>query len=129
LKADSIFVSGDGHAGPPDGPGHWICYDFKERTIVPTHYSLRSASRDYGGVGGSHLKSWLIETSMNESNWTVVDERRDNADLNDQNVTRAFAVSVSQQCRFIRLVMLGKNHAGWYGLRISSFEIFGSLIE
>jgi hypothetical protein len=33
------------------------------------------------------------------------------------------------ECRFIRLVNVGKNHFGDDQLNISAWEIFGSLIE
>ena len=38
--------------------GTWICYDFKERRVIPKSYSVRSCG---SGPGGYHLKSWVIE--------------------------------------------------------------------
>jgi hypothetical protein len=38
----------------PHTRNNWLCYDFKERRIVPTHYTIRT--QNYG-PGGSHLKS------------------------------------------------------------------------
>ena len=34
----------------------WICYDFKERRVTPTSYSIRSA-------GGAHPRWWVFEVS------------------------------------------------------------------
>jgi hypothetical protein len=44
---------------------NWICYDFKERTIVPTHYTIRTNRNDPGYL---HLKSWLVEMSADGEN-------------------------------------------------------------
>jgi hypothetical protein len=44
----------------PHTRNNWVCYDFKERRIVPTHYAIRTNGT---GPGYAHLKSWLVETS------------------------------------------------------------------
>ena len=51
----------------------WICYDFKERRVIPTSYSVRPC---YCGPGCSHLKSWVIEVSNGGSSWTEIDLKR-----------------------------------------------------
>ena len=86
----------------------WICYDFKERRVIPTSYSVRSC---YCGPGCSHLKSWVIEVSNGGSSWTEID-RRDNNDLNDESVTVNFKISKvpSESFRFFHLSQTGKNH-------------------
>jgi hypothetical protein len=43
----------------PHTRNNWICYDFRERRIVPTRYIIRT---NWHGRGGRHLKSWLVET-------------------------------------------------------------------
>jgi hypothetical protein len=61
LEVDSVLLSAY-RSSSHDIPhlwNNWMCDDFKERTIVPTHYTVRT---DYGGSGNDHLKSWLIET-------------------------------------------------------------------
>jgi hypothetical protein len=40
-----------------------------------------------------------------------------------------FAVARAEDCRFVRLVNIGRNHYWHDGLMISVWEIFGSLIE
>jgi hypothetical protein len=81
---------------------NWICYDFRGRTIVPTHYSVRCTPP-------WALKSWVIETSMTgeHDSWKRIDRRRDNSDLRDKESPHTFEVSDSEQCRFIRLVQSG----------------------
>jgi hypothetical protein len=103
-----------------------VCYNFKERRIVPTHYTIRTFS---GGPGDSHLKSWLVETSADGENWREVAREEDNEQLNDSRFTGTFGFAGGGEYRFIRLVNIGRNHFGNDCFWISAWEIFGSFIE
>jgi hypothetical protein len=61
--------------------------------------------------------------------WREVAREEDNHQLNGSRFTGTFAVAGGGACRFIRLVNIGRNHWGCDGLRVSAWEIFGSLIE
>jgi hypothetical protein len=110
----------------PHTRNNWICYDFKERRIVSTHYTIRTCETR---PGSSHLKSWLVETSADGKNWREVAREENNEQLNGADFTATFAVAGGGECRFIRLVNIGRNHFGSDCLMISAWEIFGSLIE
>jgi hypothetical protein len=99
-----------------------MCYDFKERRTVPTHYTIRTI---HHGPGYAHLKSWLAEKSANEENWREVAREEDNKHLNSYGFAGTFAVAGGEECRFIRLV----NNFGTDQFAISAWETFGSLIE
>jgi hypothetical protein len=73
----------------------------------------------------------VIETSVNGSAWTEVDRRENDSSLKGQNLTQLFKVSRIDECRFVRIRQIGKNHYSTPNdyLVISSFEIFGELIE
>jgi hypothetical protein len=103
---------------------NWICYDFNKRRIVPTHYTIRTH-----GPGGARPKSWLVETSVDGESWREVDHKENSEQLNGANFRGTFAVAGGGECRFIRLVNVGKNHFANDCLFISAWEIFGSLIE
>jgi hypothetical protein len=103
-----------------------VSYDFKERRIFPTHYMICTGSRDPGSF---YLKSWLIETSDDRETWQGVAHEEDNNQLNGDYFTCTFPVTGSGECRFIRLVNIGRNHSGNDYLWISAWEIFGCLIE
>jgi hypothetical protein len=107
----------------PHARNNWICLDFKNRRVVPTHYSIKS----FCTVNGGNLKNWLVEVSLDGSTWVEVDHRENNSELNTKNVTRTFQMIRCEECRFIRLVNIGRNHYGNDHLVICSFEIFGSL--
>jgi hypothetical protein len=122
LTADSYFVS-------KNAPNQWLCYDFGDRRIRLTHYSIRS--RHNGDTDSSYLKSWVIEISKDGSHWEEVDRRENDSSLKGRNVTQLFKVSRFEECRLVRLRQIGKNHcsnssSGDY-LVISGFEIFGIL--
>jgi hypothetical protein len=128
LEADSYFFSAyrEKEEDIPHTRNNWVCCDFKERRIVPTHYAIRTCD---GGPGSPHLKSWLIETSLDGQNWHEVAREENNKQLNGKFRTGTFGVVGGGECRFIRLVNIGRNHRGSDRLRISAWEIFGSLIE
>jgi hypothetical protein len=112
LTSDSLFCS-------IDAPGQWICWDFRERRIWPTHYTIRT--------GG--LKSWAIEGSEDGTNWTEVDRQTDNEDFNQGWNSVSFPVSKPEEFRFIRLTQTGKNHRGFDVLGLFAVEFFGTLSE
>jgi hypothetical protein len=110
----------------PHTRNNWLCYDFKERRIVPTHYTIRTHA-GYGGPGGHHLKL-LVETSVDGESWREVAREEDNKQLNGARFIGTFAVANGRECDFIRLVRIGRNHAENDMLLISGWQIFGSLI-
>jgi hypothetical protein len=129
LKGDSVFFSScrNGDDDIPNTRNNWISYDFKDRRVVPTHYSIRSQCK--GFAYNINPKSWILEASMDGKEWVEIDRRENNAELIERDVTRMFKVAKSEKCRFIRLVNIGRNHHGSDCLVISSLEIFGSLME
>jgi hypothetical protein len=99
-------------------PCQWVCWDFHEMRVHPTHYTISA----WG------LKSWVIEGSLDFVNWTEIDRKTDNEDFK-YGGTGSFAVSNSAECRFIRLTQTGKNHSGNDYLHIRAVEFFGNLLE
>jgi hypothetical protein len=99
-------------------PGQWVCWDFHELRLHPTHYTITA----------SYLKSWVVESSLDGEAWTKIDRKTDNEDFIYRPV-RSFAVSNSAECRFIRLTQTGKSHSGNDYLQNCAFEVFGTLLE
>jgi hypothetical protein len=108
-------------------PNQWVCWDFKERCIRPTHYTV-ATYRLY------NLKSWVIDGSLTGVDWTEIDRRTISEGL-DSRWTASFPVSKSLECRFIRLTQTDKNHSPDGSttylniLALHTFEIFGTLLE
>jgi hypothetical protein len=44
-------------------PGQWICRDFGEMCVRPTHYTIMT----------EYLKSWVVEGSLDGRSWTEID--------------------------------------------------------
>jgi hypothetical protein len=128
LETDSDFFSAyrEKKKDIPHTRNNWICYNFKERMIAPTHYTIRTNNR---GPGGPHMKSWLVETSEDGESWREVDREENSNQLNGPFFTGTFAIAGGGDCRFIRLVNISRNHIGNDILFIAAWEIFGGLVE
>jgi hypothetical protein len=83
-------------------PNNWVCYDFGEKRVIPTHYTLRSSDGDIGE--GSAIRSWLVATSLDGTQWTEIDRREDTSDLIASGAVQTYLA------RFIRLMNIGRNH-------------------
>jgi hypothetical protein len=128
LEAYSLFISAyrDKLEDVPHMRNNRVCYDFKERGIVPTHYTIRT----HGGYsGGPHVKSWLVETSVDGKSWREVAREEDNKQFNHEWFTGTLTVAGGGECRFLQLVNIGRNHMGDDRLVITAWEVFGSLVE
>jgi hypothetical protein len=128
LDSLSCFFSalGSGSGSNPYTPNNWVCYNFKSRWVIPTHYAIQTCG---DGAGGRHLKSWLVEGSVDGESWIEIDRQEDRDELNARKVLRTFEVAKSEVCRFVRLTNSGRNYEGIDQIVISAFEIFGALIE
>jgi hypothetical protein len=120
LTASSYFHSAN-------QANQWICYDFGDSRIKPTHYLIRS--NHVNGSGGYHPKSWVVEGSVDCNQWEEIDRRDNNSDLNAQNVVRLFTVTHSSEYRSLRLRQTGPSHSGANYLVISGFDLFGHFFE
>jgi hypothetical protein len=101
-----------------------LCYDFKNMSVVLTHYTLKSHSYE---VNGDHLKSWVIEVSMNNKEWTVVDFRKNQQGLNGRERVASVEIECPVEARYVRIRQIGLN---WHQMRymvIRAFEVFGAL--
>jgi hypothetical protein len=105
----------------------WICLDFKNMEVTPTHYSILS----YQGQANQqhHPKSWCLEVSGDGRAWKEVDRREGNNEVNGSNLIGTFEVSNQIKSRFIRLRQTGKNHYNNDRLLMCGLEIFGILHE
>jgi hypothetical protein len=105
----------------------WICLDFKNMEVTPTHYSILS----YLGQANEqhHPQFWCLEVSGDGRAWMEVDRREANNDVNGPNLIGTFEVSKQIKSRFIRLCQTGKNHDDEDYLLMSGLEIFGILHE
>jgi hypothetical protein len=103
-----------------DEPGQWICWDFREMRVRPTHYTMMAR----------YPKSWVVEGSLDGMNWTEIDRQTDNEAFNKNPETASFRISKPVESRFIRLSQTDKNHEGKDFLGyLYVVEFFGTLSE
>lgn len=80
-----------------NSPGIWICLDFKDKRVSPTHYTLRSYKWDAKSI---HPRSWNIEGSVDGINWVEIDNRRDCQFLNGGKLSHTFQMNRQNQGQF-----------------------------
>ena len=107
---------------------NWLCFDFKEKRVIPTHYTVRSYP---SGANAHHPKTWVIEGSNDNSSWDKIDEEVNCAHLNGLNVSHTFEMNKqnSNEYKYIRMRLTGPNWANYNYLMVDSFEIYGRLIQ
>ena len=109
----------------------WILYDFKDRKVQPSHYTLRS--RNDCRKGGNHLRKWCIEGSNDLRNWVTLDVRKKEKSLDDADASNTFEIQTDlgnkDYYRYLRLRQIGYNTGYNYHLNISALEYFGNIIE
>ncbi|OHT04313.1 hypothetical protein TRFO_28198 [Tritrichomonas foetus] len=106
-------------------PNSWVQFDFGNKQICITHYTIKTYPC---GRGYSHLKSWVIEGSTNGQNWSEIDRRDDNNELNGKSKVATFMCASLYDSQFIRLRQTGPNHYGDHYLILTNIEFFGDLV-
>jgi hypothetical protein len=101
----------------------WLCYDFKDRKVRPTHYSIHAHSNNWW------LRSWIFEGSMDGSTWTELDSHTNDGSTNSNHPIGTFSISNHFEFRFVRLRQTGVCAQGNDYLILFAMEIFGDLIE
>jgi hypothetical protein len=123
LTANSYFLS-------KHEPNQSLVYDFLDRRIRLSHYSIRS--RHDGGSNDYYLRSWVIEISDGGETWAEVDRHEDDSRLKGEGLIHCFGINhETPECRLVRLRQIGQNHysSPSHCLVMSGFELFGSLIQ
>jgi hypothetical protein len=109
-------LTSDSHFDSKNEPGQWVCWDFGEMRVRPTHYTIWTG----------RLKSWVVEGSLNGRSWTEIDRQTNNQDFCDWN-TASFAVSKPAEFRFIQLTQIDRRQCGDHYLALGAVEFFGTL--
>ena len=108
----------------------WLKYDFKEKKIRPTHYSIKTRN-DQDRQNPVH---WVIEVSNTdkEDDWRIIDSRTGVTSVSKRNQSDTFDISTqlsdNEYYRYIRFRCNGKTSEYCSCLAISSLEYFGYLI-
>ena len=113
--------------GTRNDPNAWIQFDFKERKIELSAYTIETFNWD---PNGHHMKSWEILGSNNETDWEVLDVKIGNDELNGNGRRASWKIQESRPFRYIRIHSRGETHGGRSTfLYLSHCEFFGKLIN
>lgn len=106
----------------------WLCFDFKKHRIIPTNYTIRSFHALPNE--GAHPKSWVIEGSNDNHDWTILDKQKDCPLLNGMNLVHTFSIKNPEEkdFRFIRIRQTMCNWVFSDCLCIDSIEFYGYLL-
>lgn len=102
----------------------FLLIDFKDRRFQLSRYYLKTGSFP---AGIFHLKSWKIEGSNDNENFTTIDHQKGVEDLNDQN--KEFLspeIHCTEAYRYYRLLVT-KNWFHNRRLLLNKIEFFGKL--
>lgn len=114
----------------PKPDENWVLFDFKEgHKVALNAYTLRSG-------GSSHPKSWKIEGSNDQSNWTTLHEVKNTNALNGPRKTQTYVLDeelktaeTKQGFRYIRYVQLENlslKPERKYRINLKAIEFFGN---
>ena len=105
-------------------PNSSITFFLRRHSVVVEGYLIKSCA-------GFYPKSWRIEGSSDGNEWHIIDERRNNNDLDDNFKCQAFIAKTRHLIPFqyIRITQISKNHHNCHILSFILFDIFGELIE
>lgn len=107
----------------------WIQYDFVDRRVHPTHYTIRSINWD---KNDQHLQSWVIEGSNTGNNdWKTIDTQNGVDYINGNGISHTFEIANHDDekdfYRYLRLRQTGPTKANTNVLTISALEYFGQI--
>jgi hypothetical protein len=121
---NAVDLQHNGFHQSPDAPNQWLRYDFKNRRVKLTGYSIAAHTDNW------FLRSWAIEGSHDgeDNHWTALDSRTNNTDAHVGHPIATFNVGDSGFYRFIRLRNTGQTAKGSNSLVVLGFELFGFLL-
>jgi len=121
----NVFKNDDSSWLSDDTPNSWIQFDFKQRKVSLTSYSLSDRYK---------AKSWKVEGSTDGSTFQIIDNRVDttyfkggSSCVNDPGIEKNLSVQPNHKFyRYIRITNTGKS---WYDdddyFSLSLVELFG----
>jgi hypothetical protein len=106
-----------------DESNSWICIDFKNHLIKPTHYSIRTRT-DYDA---NQPRSWILEGLNIEGELVTLDSQTGNPSLTGMNTVQTFSIENVCEVRSVRLRQTGLSSSNYNFFILKSIEFFGEL--
>lgn len=130
-KGDPVNIVGRG--GKPlecwtmDVPSSWMCVDLGAyRSLVLTNISLRHG----GNSKQDCLRNWVLQSSNDLQNWTVLSRHRDDKTIDSPFACHTWSISsCTKPYRYFRVLQTGRNSSFHNFLSLSQIELYGELYE
>jgi hypothetical protein len=107
-----------------DEPDQWICWDFHDIRIHPTHYEIQGP-----GGGAAIMRSWVVESSTDGVEWVEIDRQIGDMARHRRPALETFQMATLVNCRFIRLTQIGTNGNDSNVLAICTLELYGWFVR
>ena len=103
-------------------PDSFIQFDFKDKLVCPTWYSIRT-----DGNNCSHIKSWVLEGTNDLSAWKEIDRRVNQENMNNDFAVGTYKCAKTRFFRYLRIRQIDENTSGNNYLGLCNFEVFGDV--
>lgn len=104
---------------------NWIEFDFRERRVKVTSYTIRTSSYSF------HPRSWAIVGSNGNDGWPIIDEQEENSVLNGECKQHRFKCKNEskyyRRIRYIQKNCWGSNKP--FNIYLTCIEFFGSIVS
>ena len=107
-------------------PESWIMFDLKNYYVVANSYAIKSEPNP---ENYDHMKSWIVEGSLDLNEWVQLDRRENDGSLNHSGAIGEFSIQQPSLVRYIRVKEIGTNWADRNYLSMANFELFGELAQ
>jgi len=105
----------------PSDPNSWIKLSIFNGVLKCKYYSLRNRNQN-----DHYLRTWKLQGSNDDSNWTDIDVHTNNTALNSPSQWLSFPVTSSVAYKHFRLLMTGQNSSGQHYLCLGEIELYGT---
>jgi hypothetical protein len=114
----------------------WICFDFLDRLIIPTHYTIRHYTQS-----SYALRNWVLEATSNPSAmngnsdsadaWTVLYRHLNDFSLSHKDAAKTWQIDPPVNLPFskFRIRMTAQNSSNSWHLVCAGFELYGKLLD
>jgi hypothetical protein len=105
-------------------PNSWISFDFKDRLVCLSHYTLKSHP-----YSDNFFLEWVIEGSNDCAAWTELDHRS-TRDLLGRSLVKTYECqkASSTEFRYLRMRQTGRTSQNEHYLILTNMEFFGLLV-
>ena len=120
-----VDCQSDNYSHSSNGRGPCICFDFKDRRVQLSDYSIKSFS---SGQSGGLLRNWVLEVSSDGGSWEEVDCHTEDPTPDGPGITANYKLA-NASSGFYRYIKLRSTGCSWYNYPSDNYFIYFYFIE